>query len=175
MKTGLFFNRSAVEWIRTTTLLRAPAPQAGASASSATTAQDLPGTIRRCDRIATVPTLFELRRRFRKVSLSNDVVSREHRIGLVPRNALRYIPINAGTKQIAGRTASEVMQEKIRNTRRLRQLLPRCAEVLNWAPIGPCEYGVVRLFSFDTDAQKIINLLGHFNNAAFVVLGLARQ
>src|SRR5271169_3457141 len=34
----LIGNAGAVEWIRTTTLLRAPAPQAGASASSATTA-----------------------------------------------------------------------------------------------------------------------------------------
>jgi hypothetical protein len=33
-------NLGAVEWIRTTTVLLPPAPQAGASASSATTAQD---------------------------------------------------------------------------------------------------------------------------------------
>src|ERR1700730_18277811 len=32
----------AAEWIRTTTVLLPPAPQAGASASSATTAKDLP-------------------------------------------------------------------------------------------------------------------------------------
>jgi hypothetical protein len=66
--------------------------------------------------------------------------------------------------------ASEIVQEKIPNTGRFRQLLPRSSELLYRAPFRPGEYGVVRLFSFDTDAQKIINLLRHFNNAAFVVL-----
>src|ERR1700733_542073 len=44
-------NVGAVEWIRTTTLLRAPAPQAGASASSATTAWKR-GELRNCNRSA---------------------------------------------------------------------------------------------------------------------------
>jgi hypothetical protein len=90
------------------------------------------------------------------------------------RTALCYIPINAGTGQITRRTTSEIVQEKIRYTGRFRQLVPRSAEILYRAPIRPGEYSVVRVFSFDTDAQEIINLLHHFNNAAFIVLGLAR-
>src|SRR5579862_4989779 len=50
-RSALKQNIGAVEWIRTTTLLRAPAPQAGASASSATTAFKR-GELRNCNRSA---------------------------------------------------------------------------------------------------------------------------
>jgi hypothetical protein len=40
-------NLGAVEWIRTTTVLLPPAPQAGASASSATTAQAVKQSVNR--------------------------------------------------------------------------------------------------------------------------------
>src|SRR4029077_8925855 len=59
VSTGSLQNRyklgsyCAAEWIRTTTLLRAPAPQAGASASSATTAR-FDSTEARCERKAAL-------------------------------------------------------------------------------------------------------------------------
>jgi hypothetical protein len=40
-------NLGAVEWIRTTTVLLPPAPQAGASASSATTAQAVKQSVKK--------------------------------------------------------------------------------------------------------------------------------
>ena len=106
---GLFFNRSAVEWIRTTTLLRAPAPQAGASASSATTAKDLWFATERlclyCDRFSA----FKFHCGFRKIGFSHNVVSRKHGVGFMSCDPLRNISIHAGPKQIARGAAPEIM------------------------------------------------------------------
>ena len=110
----------AAERIRTSTVLLPPAPQAGASASSATTAKDLQASIRGCHRsqlighrwfccLTLIPAGSKFLGRVGQVRFVRDVVSRKHGVSLVSGDSPCYVMRDTCSNQISGRTAPEIM------------------------------------------------------------------